>query len=172
MMTTMIETRRLAPAVRRLGPADRAAIEAHFVALDAADRALRFGVAADDEAIARYVDAIDFEHGAVLGAVTAAGTLAGVAHLALHHSMAELGLSVLPAHRQDGVGSALAAAALREAERLQATELRLHFAATNRGMRRIAEGLDMRLVGEGSDVTARRRLGRAAVHGTPIAAAL
>jgi RimJ/RimL family protein N-acetyltransferase len=146
--------------VQRLGAQDRAPMLEHLLALDDADRAMRFGVATDADAIARYVDAIDFDRGTVLGARAPDGTLAGLAHVAVGDATADLGLSVLAEHRQRGVASALAAAALREAQRLRADEFRLHCAATNAGMRRIATRLGMEFSTEGSDVLARRRLGR------------
>jgi GNAT superfamily N-acetyltransferase len=160
--TNSVKSKGIPYVIERLGPAKRDALRAHFVTLDDGDRALRFGVAADDAIVARYVDGIDFARGAVLGAVARDGALAAVAHIALHGGVAELGLSVLPSHRSAGVGRALAAAALREAERMRASELRIHCAATNRGMRRIAEALKMEIAAEGSDVTARRRLAAAA----------
>lgn len=157
-MTTLSAPRSFAYVVHRLVAGERDAIAAHLTALDPTDRSLRFGVAADAAAIARYVESIDFERGAVLGAVTREGVLAGVAHLALDGASVEVGLSVLPGDRQRGVAGRLAAAALREAERLGAAELCIHFAATNRGMRRIAERLGMEITTNGSDATARRRL--------------
>jgi RimJ/RimL family protein N-acetyltransferase len=146
--------------VQRLGAHDRGLMLEHLLALDDGDRSLRFGVATDAEAIARYVDAIDFDRGTVLGARAPDGALAGLAHVALGDSMADLGLSVVPEHRERGVASALAAAALREAQRLRADELRVHCAATNAGMRRIAARLGMEFSTEGSEVVARRRLDR------------
>lgn len=153
--------------VHRLSSTEREAITAHLIALDDHDRSLRFGVATDAAAVARYVDAIDFEQGMVLGAMTAAGALAGVAHLALDGTIAEVGLSVRPGDRQRGVAAALAAAALREAGRLGADELRIHCTASNRGMRRIAERLGMDITADGSDLLARRRLRPAARGSAP-----
>lgn len=146
--------------VQRLGAQDRPSIVEHLLALDDADRSLRFGVSTDAEAIARYVDAIEFDRDAVLGARAADGALAGLAHVALDGSTADLGLSVLAEHRQRGVASALAAAALREAQRLHADEFRVHCAATNAGMRRIAARLGMDVSADGSEVIACRRLDR------------
>lgn len=132
----------------------------HLLALDNTDRSMRFGISTDGDAVARYLDSIDFDMGAVLGARAPEGILAGLAHVALGDSTADLGLSVLAQHRQRGVASTLAAAALREAQRLQADELRVHCAATNAAMRRIAARLGMDVSAEGSDVIACRRLDR------------
>jgi RimJ/RimL family protein N-acetyltransferase len=142
-----------------LPAAERPRILQHFLALDEADRALRFGVASDDDAVRRYVEGIDFDDSAVLGVADADGTLIGVAHLAFGRGAAELGLSIAPAARQRGLGRALSAAALDVAQERGAREFRLHCSASNDGMRRLAEILGMETTSEGSDLIARRLLG-------------
>ncbi len=145
-------------AVLRLDPADRPRILQHLLELAESDRRLRFGASMDDLAIARYVERIDFDSAAVLGAMAADGSLAGVAHVALTGSAAELGISVSDRQRQRGVGAALGTAALRAARELGARELRLHSAATNVPMRRLAERLGMDVCMDGSEMLARRAL--------------
>lgn len=145
--------------IQPLGPRDRERILHHLGSLDVGDRSLRFGVACDDEALARYVAAIDFESGSVLGAAAADGSLVGVAHIALRDAVAELGISVSPGRRQQGVAGALAAAALGEAQRMGAREFRFEAAASNAGMRRLARQLGMHVRAEGTDLLARRSLG-------------
>lgn len=159
-MTTLskLHTPGGAYVIGRLPAADAPAVLEHLVALAPADRALRFGAAFDDAALARYVASIDFGGGAVLGAHAPDGTLAAVAHVALGHGVAELGLSVDGAHRRRGVAGALAAAALRDAQRRGAHEFRVHCAAGNVGMRRIAQRLGMELRADGAEVLASRRL--------------
>ena len=144
--------------IQPLGPADRDRIIQHLVSLDEGDRSLRFGVACDAEVLARYVAGIDFESSSVLGAAKADGSLIGVAHIALVESIAELGISVSRGQRQKGVAGALAAAALREAQRMGAHEFRFESAATNAGMRRLALQLGMRVSADGSELLARRSL--------------
>lgn len=146
-------------AIQPLGPDDRARIRAHLLALDLADRALRFGVASDADAVARYVDAIDFDGASVLGAVAPDASLIGLAHVALDGAVADLGISVSSGQRQRGVARALAGAALREAERLGAREFRFDSTATNRGMRRLAQQLGMQVTADGTEMAARRALG-------------
>ncbi len=146
-------------AIRQLGASDPPRALAHLLALDAADRVLRFGVATDDAAIARYVDSIAFDSQAALGAIDADGALIGFAHVPVIGNVAELGLSVTRGHRRRGVALALAAAALRAAERAGAGEFRFHSAASNDGMRRLAQQLGMALDVEGSELIARRLLG-------------
>jgi GNAT superfamily N-acetyltransferase len=144
--------------VQALGPSDRGRILEHLLALEGADRVLRFGLVSDDDAIARYVAAIDFDRSAVLGVARADGALAGLAHVAFDGEVAELGLSVKPGARRRGVGGALASSALRAAERRGAREFRFDCAASNVGMRRLAEQLGMPITAEGSESIARRRL--------------
>ncbi len=130
----------------------------HFLALDEADRALRFGVASDDDAVRRYVTGIDFAHSAVLAASAPDGTLDGVAHLALSDDVAEIGLSIAGHARGRGLGRALSVAALSAARRRGAREFRLHCAANNAGMRRLVEILGMQVTADGSDLIARLSL--------------
>lgn len=158
--------------VERLHSADAPAVLAHLIALSPADRSLRFGAAFDDAAVARYVASIEFDRGVVLGARAPGGALLGIAHVALARGVAELGLSIAGGQRRRGVASALATAALREAERLGAHEFRLHCAADNTGMRRIAVRLKMDVSVEGADVLARRRLQPAPSDALPAVAAL
>ena len=47
--------------IRSLGPRHRTRISTHLIALDERSRYLRFGYAATDAQIHRYVDMIDFE---------------------------------------------------------------------------------------------------------------
>ena len=143
----------------QLHAADRDRIHAHLLALDPADRFLRFGAATDADGIARYVAGIAFAGNSVLGVEDEDGALIALGHLALHEDYAELGISVSSGHRQRGIGRALAAAALRVAESTDAAEFRFHFAATNDAMRRLAQQLGMDVSAEGSDLIARRALG-------------
>jgi hypothetical protein len=48
----------LLPLATELSPLDRAALARHFLALDGADRRLRFGVPQRDSAIRAYVERI------------------------------------------------------------------------------------------------------------------
>lgn len=108
---------------RRLTPAERGALLAHLLALDATDRRSRFGIAVSDEFVCDYANAVDFHNDAVFGVFDADLALVGAAHLALVPGHAELGISVLPALRIRGVGAALLA--------------RVHLYARNRGLRKL-----------------------------------
>jgi GNAT superfamily N-acetyltransferase len=164
-MTNHKQTNQSPYVVTALGAADRPRILDHLLALDDTDRALRFGVAADADALARYVASIDFERDAVFGAAGVDGALDGFAHVALHDGVAELGVSVVHTGRRRGLAGALAAAALRVARDADAREFRFHAAASNDGMRLVARRLGMSLEFDGSEFTARRALSRRAAPG-------
>jgi hypothetical protein len=83
--------------IRELSKLDRASLVRHFLALDGADRRLRFGVPLNDSAVRAYVARIDFERDTVFGVHDDALRLIGAAHLARSDGHAELGVSVLPA---------------------------------------------------------------------------
>jgi len=93
--------------IRELSRAERSALEQHFLALRAEDRRLRFGAPFSDYAVRQYVARIDFEQDAVFGVADDELRLLGVAHVARSRAHAELGVSVLEAHRGRGIGAAL-----------------------------------------------------------------
>ena len=66
----------------RSAPRHRERILAHLLALDERSRYLRFGYAANDGHIARYVDTLDFEHDEVFGIFNRRLELIAMAHLA------------------------------------------------------------------------------------------
>ena len=147
--------------IERLGDGNRADVRAHLLALDAADRALRFGVTSDADAVERYVARLDFERDVFLGARARDSALVGLAHVALVDGIADLGVSVSGHARRSGVAAALAHAALREAQRRGASEFRFDFVAGNAGMRRLARQLAMTVSRDGNEFLARRALGGA-----------
>jgi GNAT superfamily N-acetyltransferase len=154
-MTNERRHRQRRPAVRRLGSHERDRIRQHLLALDDADRAVRFGTAAGDDAIARYVETLDFGRDTLLGVRAPGGALLGLAHVALAGGTAELGLSVSAGARSRGLGRALAEAALAEAIRCGASEFRFDCSAANAGMRALAAHLGMPVVDDGGHSVAR-----------------
>ena len=77
--------------IRSLGPRHRERIVAHLVALDERSRYLRFGYAASEAQIARYVDTLDFEHDEVFGIFNRRLDLIAMAHLAYRRADATRG---------------------------------------------------------------------------------
>ena len=98
--------------IRGLTSLHRAAIERHLLQLDDRDRYLRFGYAAGDEQIKRYVAGLDFERDDFLGVFNRRLELLAVSHLGLirppgRPASAEFGVSVLAKARGRGYGRRL-----------------------------------------------------------------
>jgi len=145
-------------AVERLNEGVRATIMAHFLALPMNDRRLRFGTALAPGAIAAYVDRIDFDHGGVFGVHDDRLDLVGVAHVAFEDDLAELGLSVLPAHRGRGVGGALFERAVAYARNRCIPRLFMHFLSENAPIVRIARRFHMHIVTRAGEADAHLNL--------------
>jgi GNAT superfamily N-acetyltransferase len=141
-------------AIQRLNEGVRASVVAHFLALPMIDRSTRFGVGLAPTGITAYVDGIDFERDAVLGLHDDRLALVGVAHVACVDDLAEVGLSVLPAHRGRGVGSALFKRAIAHARSRCIPRLVMQFLSANVPIVRIARKFGMAIVGGGRDVEA------------------
>ena len=92
---------------RELSENERPSLLTHFLALDRESRRLRFGGFSGDESLRAYVKQIDFTRDAVFGVLDADLSVIGVAHLARGAEYAELGISVLPSHRGQGIAAAL-----------------------------------------------------------------
>lgn len=129
-------------------------LNAHFDALDPGDTHLRFGNNLSRVAKHLYVESIDFTRDSVFGVYADDLTLLGVAHLASFSGAAELGLSVLPAYRSHGVGSALFDRGVTRARNLQVVELFMHCIAHNNAIMHIARKAGMKIVIEDGDADA------------------
>ncbi len=143
-------------SVQALGAMDRAAVLAHLLDLDAADRRLRFGNPVSDELIEHYVRALAFETDDVFGIYgmdRGVLRLFGLAHAAYGNASAaqnglapgeaEIGLSVLAVARGLGVGSALFSRTTERARIRYVTKLRLHYLVENSAMQHIARKAGM-----------------------------
>jgi GNAT superfamily N-acetyltransferase len=140
--------------VQRRNDGARAALAAHFHALPAEDRRLRFGSSLSTEGIIAYCDGIDFRRDAVFGVHDDRLALVGVAHAAFGEDFAELGLSVLPAHRGRGLGSALFERAAAHARNRLVPRLFMHCLAQNVAIMRIARKFGMAIVTDAGDADA------------------
>lgn len=143
-----------AAEVQRLTEGARPALVAHFLALPADDRRLRFGASLSAERIAAYVAEIDFGRDAVFGIFDDALTLVGVAHVAFADDVAELGISVLPEYRGCGAGRALFARAAEHARNRFVPRLFMHCLAENAAIMHIARTSGMDIVAEAGDADA------------------
>lgn len=152
--------------IRSLGPRQRSRILVHLQALDAQDRYLRFGYAASDGHIARYVDQLDFDRDEVFGVFNRRLELVAMAHLAyLGHdgapaTSAEFGVSVLPRGRGRGIGARLFERACLHARNRGIDNLIVHALSENVAMLKIARNAGAILEREGPDSTARLKLPR------------
>jgi GNAT superfamily N-acetyltransferase len=135
----------IAADILRLNERARTALMAHFLALPAMDRNLRFGTPLGRAGIAGYVDGIDLARDAVFGIGDGQTALVGVAHLALADGAAELGLSVLPAHRGFGLGAALFERAAAHARTRRVPRLFMRWLAGNAPIMRIARRFGMEI---------------------------
>lgn len=136
--------------VTTLDESFRGEVLAHFLALDADERALRFGHAVRDRTIAAYVAGIPFERDVTFGAYDMRLRLVGVGHLALAsqdtvQDEAEFGVSVERAARRRGIAMTLMQCALAAARERAVRTFSLHFSSGNTAMHRIACAAGMTL---------------------------
>ena len=146
--------------IRSLSERHRPRILAHLLSLQTQDRYLRFGHAASDAQIARYVDAIDFVHDEVFGVFNRRLELIAMAHLALMDTSpeAEFGVTVLPRARGRGYGARLFEHAVLHARNRGVDTLVIHALSENTAMLRIVRRAGATIERDGSDTQARLRL--------------
>ncbi len=129
-------------------------LQRHFLALGAEDRYLRFGYAASDEQIRRYVDRIDFARDEVFGVFSRKLELLAVAHLAFGESRAEFGVSVLPRARGLGIGTRLFRTGALHARNRGLRQLFMQCLSSNTAMRKIARRAGMTVRDDGGETEA------------------
>lgn len=153
-------------AVQKLGLWQRDAIMRHLRRLPDNDRRLRFGRPMRDDAIGRYVDAIDFARDRVLGIHVSSMELGAVGHLALDGAgdHAELGLSVDEGLRGRGCGEALLRRAVLHAANRGYRALYMHCLSENQVMLRLAARAGLQTVIAAGEADARLALDRG-THG-------
>lgn len=149
--------------IRSLDSGHRDKIHAHLLALEPADRYLRFGYAATDEQIRRYVDHIAFERDVLFGIFNRRLHLIAMAHLAFSvdpqlRTCAEFGVSVAKASRGKGYGSRLFERAVVHARNEGVTQLFIHALSENTAMLKIARNAGAVLERAGSETEAHLRL--------------
>ncbi|TSE20859.1 hypothetical protein Talka_00522 [Tepidimonas alkaliphilus] len=133
----------LAP-IRTLAASDRQAVLQHLLSLDERDRYLRFGYAAQDEHIRRYVEGLRFGLDEVFGIFNRRLQLIAMAHLAYMvtpgrgSEAAEFGVSVSAHARGRGYGQRLFARALLHARNHGVRLLYIHALSENAAMLHIA----------------------------------
>ena len=140
--------------VQRLNENTRGAFIEHFLALPPEDRRLRFGSSLSAEGITAYGIGIDFDRDAIFGVHDDRLALVGIAHVAFGGDGAELGLSVLPAHRGTGIGSALFERGAEHARNRFVGRLFMYCLNENAAIMHIARKYGMSIVTEGGDADA------------------
>lgn len=150
--------------IRSLSPRHRERILAHLMALSEGDRYLRFGYAAGDEQIARYVAGLDFDRDEVFGVYNRKLDLIALAHLAypptnaLVPGVAEFGGSVVAQARGRGYGARLFEHAMLHARNRGLDTLFIHALSENTAMLRIARKAGARVERAGSETDATLKL--------------
>jgi RimJ/RimL family protein N-acetyltransferase len=150
--------------IRSLGAGHRRRIAQHLLALEPHDRYLRFGYAANDEQIRRYVDHLDFDRDDIFGIFNRRLELIAMAHLAFIPSDpgtppgAEFGVSVLQKARGRGYGSRLFDRAVVHARNEGIELMFIHALSENTAMIKIARNAGARIEREGSETEAYLRL--------------
>ena len=149
--------------IRSLGPSHRERIATHLLALDEHDRFLRFGYAARDEQIQRYVLQLDFERDEIFGIYNRKLEMIAMAHLAFAReattsAQAEFGVSVLAKARGRGYGSRLFERAVMHARNEGVDLLLIHALSENTAMLKIARNAGASLERAGSETDAYLRL--------------
>jgi GNAT superfamily N-acetyltransferase len=129
--------------IRSLGPSYRERIATHLLALEPSDRYLRFGYAANDDHIRRYVAQLNFERDEIFGIYNRRLELVAMAHLALsehpeHRRCAEFGVSVLRKARGRGLGGRLFDRAVMHARNEGVNMMFIHALSENTSMLKIA----------------------------------
>lgn len=150
--------------IRSLAQRHRPKVLAHLLSLPSEDRYLRFGYAASDAQIGRYVDLLDFDRDEVFGVFNRRLQLVAHAHLAYlpegpqARHLAEFGVSVVPKARGRGYGARLFDHAVLHARNRHVDTLIIHALSENGAMLRIARNAGAIVEREGGESEARLRL--------------
>jgi GNAT superfamily N-acetyltransferase len=149
--------------IRSLGPGHRDRIKAHLLALDEHDRYLRFGYAASDEHVERYVAELDFDRDEIFGIYNRKLELIAMAHLAFllepgTSPGAEFGVSVLKKARGRGYGARLFDRAVMHARNEGVELMFIHALSENTAMIKIARNAGATLERAGGETDAYLRL--------------
>ena len=138
-------------------------IQKHLLSLNAQDRYLRFGYAANDEHIKSYVRSLNFERDEIYGIFNRDLQILAMAHLAINiqangpatqRMAAEFGVSVLASARGRGYGYHLFQRALMHARNANAATILIHALSENTPMLKIARKAGATLERDGAETQA------------------
>ena len=153
--------------IRSLSARHRPRILAHLLALDMQDRYLRFGYAAADDQIRRYVERIAFERDEIFGVFNRRLELIALAHLAYEPSVdlepgkpsaAEFGVSVAVRGRGRGYGARLFDHAVLRARNRGVDTIVIHALSENVAMLKIVRNAGAQIERTGGDSEAHLKL--------------
>ena len=149
--------------IRSLGPSHRERIAGHLLCLGDHDRYLRFGYAASDEQIQRYVAGLNFERDDIFGIYNRRLELIAMAHLAFSvdpscASCSEFGVSVLQHARGRGYGGRLFDRAVMHARNEGVSMMFIHALSENTAMLKIARKAGAVVERDGSESEAYLKL--------------
>jgi RimJ/RimL family protein N-acetyltransferase len=150
--------------IRAIGPRERDRVLAHLLALSERDRYLRFGYAASDEQIKRYVQGLDFERDEIFGIYNRKLNLIALAHVAYappgeqYQDCAEFGVSVSADARGRGYGAQLFERAIVAVRNEGVGMLFIHALSENTAMLKIARNAGAKVERSGSETEAFLRL--------------
>ena len=149
--------------IRSIGPRERERIARHLLDLTPHDRYLRFGYAAADEQVLRYVEGLDFDRDELFGIYNRRLDLIAMAHVAYapgdqHSDCAEFGVSVSSHARGRGYGARLFERAVVAARNEGVGMLFIHALSENAAMLKIARNAGATVVRSGSESEAHLQL--------------
>jgi RimJ/RimL family protein N-acetyltransferase len=152
--------------IRSLSVRHKPRMLAHLLALGASDRYLRFGYAATDAQVERYVEHIDFERDEVFGVFNRRLDLIALGHLAYEPPVgpappgrsAEFGVSVALRGRGRGYGARLFDHAVLRARNRGVETIVIHALSENVAMLRIVRNAGAEIEHSGCDSEARLKL--------------
>lgn len=142
--------------IRALGAQHRERVVTHLLRLEAHDRYLRFGYAANDDQVRRYAELLDFERDEVFGIFNRRLELIAMAHVAFapsqeYQSCAEFGVSVASSARGRGYGARLFERAVMLARNRGVSMMFIHALTENTAMLKIARNAGATVRRDGSE---------------------
>ena len=155
--------------IRSLGENHRERIGEHLKALSAHDRYFRFGFAASDEQVQRYVDGLNFDRDEIFGIYNRRLELIAMAHLAYSGDMrvnacSEFGVSVLERARGRGYGARLFERAVMHARNEGVRTMFVHVLSENAAMLNIARHAGATVERDGAESEAHLNLAPATLN--------
>jgi len=144
----------------------------HLEALPTVDRSRRFGHAIRSSALRDYVQRIDLARDRALGVFDSDQVLIGFTHVAVDQANygAELGISVLPEHRRQGIGEAMLLQAIKQAADLDLATVWVYLSHENYPMLELALKAGFIVISRGGEALASRQIASSVRQSPPLLA--